>query len=63
MSPESARPVLGGPSIAGVQRSMSFPPRGLVRRPNAFSVAKPHALGLAHGAAPTAHERLRAAPQ
>ena len=39
MSPESARPTLGGPSIAGVQRSMSLPPR-LVRSPNAFSVAK-----------------------
>ena len=40
MSPESARPTLGGPSIAGVQRSMSLPPRGLVRSPNAFNVAK-----------------------
>ena len=39
MSPESARPVDGGPSMAGVQRSISLPPRGLLRSPNALSVA------------------------
>ena len=37
MSPESARPLFGGTSIPGCQRSRSFAPSGAARRANALS--------------------------
>ena len=56
MSPESARPVDGGPSMAGVQRSISLPPRGLLAQPERLErgqhLSDPVRRAMPHGQLP-----------